>query len=64
MGLGLYYRALRIVHKYLMDTSLLYPSPRGAAFRRSLKELVQTLLGRNIQEGHGTTGHDSEQVGG
>lgn len=51
-----------MVHKYLMDTSFLYPSTRGASYRRSLKELTQTLLGRNIQEGHGTTGHDSEQV--
>jgi hypothetical protein len=54
-------RALQRLHPLLIDTAVLYPHPRGAPWKRSLKDLAHEHLGRAIQQGHGTVGHDSEQ---
>lgn len=56
-------RALRLLHPWLIDTALLFPSTRGAPFKRALRDLAHAFLGgRQIQQGHGTElGHDSYQ---
>ena len=51
--------ALKMTHPFIIDTSLLYPHPRGPPMRSSLKWLAQKYLNREIQRGHGQTGHDS-----
>lgn len=51
--------ALRLTHPYVADTALLYPHPRGPPLKSSLKFLAQKHLSREIQKGHGATGHDS-----
>lgn len=51
--------ALKLTHPFVIDTSVLYPHPRGPPMKSSLKWLAQKYLGREIQKGHGTKGHDS-----
>ncbi|KAL8856008.1 MAG: hypothetical protein Q9178_007378 [Gyalolechia marmorata] len=51
--------ALKLTHPYIVDTSVLYPHPRGPPLKSSLKWLAQKYLGREIQKGHGSHGHDS-----
>ena len=51
--------ALKLTHPFVIDTSILYPHPRGPPMKSSLKWLAQKYLGREIQKGHGTKGHDS-----
>ncbi|KAL9137283.1 MAG: hypothetical protein Q9175_001509 [Cornicularia normoerica] len=51
--------ALKLSHPFVIDTSILYPHPRGPPMKSSLKWLAQKYLGREIQKGHGTQGHDS-----
>ena len=51
--------ALKLAHPFVIDTSILYPHPRGPPMKSSLKWLAQKYLGREIQKGHGTKGHDS-----
>ena len=51
--------ALRLTHPFIIDTSILYPHPRGPPMKSSLKWLAQKYLNREIQKGHGTDGHDS-----
>ena len=51
--------ALKLTHPFIIDTSILYPHPRGPPLKSSLKWLAQKYLGREIQKGHGTQGHDS-----
>lgn len=51
--------ALQLTHPYIIDTALLFPHPRGPPLKSSLKWLAQKYLSREIQKGHGTTGHDS-----
>lgn len=51
--------ALQVTHPYIIDTALLFPHPRGPPLKSSLKWLAQKYLSREIQKGHGTTGHDS-----
>ena len=51
--------ALKITHPFVVDTSILYPHPRGPPLKSSLKWLAQKYLGREIQKGHGNQGHDS-----
>ena len=51
--------ALKLTHPFIIDTSILYPHPRGPPMKSSLKWLAQKYLGREIQKGHGTKGHDS-----
>ncbi|KAL4786246.1 hypothetical protein BJX76DRAFT_129718 [Aspergillus varians] len=49
--------ALKLTHPFIVDTTFLYPHPRGPPLRASLKWLCQKYLGKEIQKG--TTGHDS-----
>jgi len=51
--------ALQLTHPYIIDTALLFPHPRGPPLKSSLKWLAQRYLSREIQKGHGSTGHDS-----
>ena len=50
-------RALRLAHAKCCDTSLLYGHPKGASFKRSLKQLAAEFLERAIQAGQ----HDSAE---
>ncbi|KAI4240400.1 MAG: hypothetical protein LQ352_007642 [Teloschistes flavicans] len=51
--------ALKLTHPFVIDTSIIYPHPRGPPLKSSLKWLAQKYLCREIQKGHGTHGHDS-----
>jgi RNA exonuclease 1 len=51
--------ALRLTHPFIIDTSILFPHPRGPPLKSSLKWLAQKYISREIQKGHGTQGHDS-----
>lgn len=51
--------ALKMTHPFIVDTSVLYPHPRGPPSKSSLRWLAQKHLSREIQKGHGTCGHDS-----
>ncbi len=53
------FTALKLTHPFILDTSVLYPHPRGPPMKSSLKWLAQKYLNREIQKGHGTKGHDS-----
>lgn len=50
----------RIIHPSVIDTTLLYPHPRGLPMRLGLKGLVKRHLERDIQMG-GELGHDSAE---
>ena len=50
---------LKLTHPFIIDTALLYPHPRGPPLKSSLKWLAQKYLNREIQKGHGSTGHNS-----
>ncbi|KIV89793.1 hypothetical protein PV10_07168 [Exophiala mesophila] len=50
--------ALKLTHPYIIDTSIIYPHPRGLPLRSSLKFLANRYLKREIQKG-GANGHDS-----
>lgn len=54
-------QALRLVHTRVIDSSLAFPHPAGLPYRHALRHLARTRLGRTIQAGHGTTGHDSHE---
>lgn len=41
---------LRVIHPNVVDTSLLYPHPRGPPFKPGLRFLTEKFLGRKIQE--------------
>jgi RNA exonuclease 1 len=49
--------ALKLVHPFIVDTSIIYPHPRGSPLKCSLKWLTQKYLGKQIQ--NGMEGHDS-----
>ncbi|ODH47387.1 hypothetical protein GX48_06490 [Paracoccidioides brasiliensis] len=49
--------ALKLTHPFIIDTSIIYPHPRGTPLKLSLKWLSQKYLGMEIQKGQ--TGHDS-----
>ena len=51
--------AMKTTHPFLVDTSISFPHPRGPPLKSSLKYLARKHLGREIQKGHGTGGHDS-----
>ncbi|KAI1177227.1 hypothetical protein F4777DRAFT_220032 [Nemania sp. FL0916] len=56
--------AARIIHPTCIDTVLLWPHSRGLPMRNGLKYLMQSKLGRKIQEDHGEgppQGHDSAE---
>ena len=50
--------ALKLTHPFVIDTSIIYPHPRGLPLRSSLKFLAKRYLKREIQKG-GAKGHDS-----
>jgi RNA exonuclease 1 len=50
--------ALKLTHPFVVDTSIIYPHPRGLPLRSSLKFLANRYLKREIQKG-GAKGHDS-----
>ncbi|KIW83545.1 hypothetical protein Z517_02790 [Fonsecaea pedrosoi CBS 271.37] len=50
--------ALKMTHPFVVDTSIIYPHPRGLPLRSSLKFLANRYLKREIQKG-GMSGHDS-----
>ena len=50
--------ALKLTHPFIIDTSLLYPHPRGLPLRSSLKYLSNRYLKREIQIA-GSQGHNS-----
>jgi RNA exonuclease 1 len=52
------FNALKMTHPFVVDTSMLYPHPRGLPLRSSLKFLSIKYLKREIQKG-GADGHDS-----
>ncbi|KAM5475072.1 RNA exonuclease 3 [Microsporum audouinii] len=49
----------RIIHPTIVDTVLLYPHPAGLPMRNGLRALTKKFLGRDIQAGGGSEGHDS-----
>ncbi len=50
--------AMKLTHPFIIDTSLIYPHPRGPPLRSSLKFLAQKYLRREIQQ-HDSKGHNS-----
>jgi len=52
-------RALRLVHRRVVDTAALFPHSRGLPYRRALRDLTKEHLGRSIQVGGGSKGHSS-----
>jgi RNA exonuclease 1 len=50
--------ALKMTHPFIVDTSMIYPHPRGLPLRSSLKFLANKYLKREIQNG-GANGHNS-----
>lgn len=50
-------KALKLIHKTIIDTSISFPHYYGLPYRRSLKSLTKTILKRDIQELE--TGHCS-----
>jgi RNA exonuclease 1 len=49
---------LRLIHHAVVDTSLLYPHPRGRPYRLALKDLVKRETGLDVQTA-GAEGHSS-----
>ncbi|KAH7359383.1 RNA exonuclease [Plectosphaerella cucumerina] len=50
-------KALRLSHPFIVDTSLIFPHPRGPPLKSSLKWLSQKYINREIQKG-GAAGHN------
>ena len=50
-------KALKLIHKTIIDTSIIFPHFYGLPYRRSLKTLTKTILKRDIQQAE--TGHCS-----
>jgi RNA exonuclease 1 len=50
--------AMKLTHPFIIDTSLIYPHPRGPPLRSSLKFLAQKYLRRDIQQ-QDSKGHNS-----
>ena len=44
------FRALNLHHGRVIDTSVLYPHPKGAPYKSSLKALARSFLGKTIQQ--------------
>ncbi|PTB69909.1 hypothetical protein BBK36DRAFT_1166126 [Trichoderma citrinoviride] len=51
-------KAIQLAHPFIIDTSIIYPHPRGTPLKSSLKWLAQKYLSREIQKG-GALGHNS-----
>ncbi|KAI9025043.1 hypothetical protein CLU79DRAFT_844850 [Phycomyces nitens] len=55
-------KAMKLVHPYCADTSLLFDHYKGPPYRPGLKMLARTFLKRGIQEqNENTIGHDSAE---
>lgn len=52
-------RALRLVHRRVVDTAALFPHTRGLPYRRALRDLTKEHLNRSIQQGGASKGHSS-----
>lgn len=52
-------RALGICHLRCIDTSVIYPHPKGYPLRNKLKYLAKEFLGKQIQAGTENGGHSS-----
>jgi len=53
-------KAMKLAHPFIVDTSIIFPHPRGPPLKSSLKYLAQKFLNREVQKGGGTSaGHDS-----
>jgi len=52
-------RALRLVHRRVVDTTALFPHTRGPPYRRALRDLTKEYLNRSIQQGGALKGHSS-----
>jgi RNA exonuclease 1 len=53
------FQALKFTHPFIVDTSLIFPHPKGAPYKQSLKFITKQHLKRDIQQQHGVGGHDS-----
>eukprot|EP00753_Platysulcus_tardus_P009398 PLAT2048.1.p1 GENE.PLAT2048.1~~PLAT2048.1.p1 ORF type:complete len:321 (-),score=146.48 PLAT2048.1:93-935(-) len=53
------FAALRLCHRRVLDSSLLYPHPGGGRYRHALRSLTELYLGRRIQTSR--DGHDSSE---
>eukprot|EP00050_Salpingoeca_kvevrii_P000578 m.151611 g.151611 ORF g.151611 m.151611 type:complete len:215 (-) comp10154_c0_seq1:2850-3494(-) len=51
------FKALKLVHEHVIDTSVLFRGKRSAKFKHSLRHLTQKYLDRSIQAGD--AGHNS-----
>jgi DNA polymerase III epsilon subunit-like protein len=55
-------KALKVLHRRVIDSAIVYPHPRGPPYRSALRFLTKKWLGRKIQQGDTTTGgHDSAE---
>ncbi|EDV23313.1 uncharacterized protein TRIADDRAFT_28004, partial [Trichoplax adhaerens] len=52
--------SLKLIHKMIVDTALVFPHRRGLPYKRSLKNLARDFLKRIIQNS-GDDGHDSKE---
>jgi len=53
------FKALKLIHKTVVDTSVVFPHRMGAPFKRALKNLTSEYLQKIIQED--ADGHDSKE---
>jgi RNA exonuclease 1 len=53
------FKALKLIHKKVIDTSVVFPHKLGPPLKRALKNLMSEYLQRIIQED--TDGHDSKE---
>lgn len=52
-------RAMRLIHKRVVDTSVVWPHKKGPPYKRALRNLASEVCKRIIQES--TDGHDSKE---
>ncbi|SCZ88630.1 BZ3500_MvSof-1268-A1-R1_Chr2-1g04535 [Microbotryum saponariae] len=52
-------KALRCVHRKVVDTAILFPHPNGGTWRHSLRNLTKDILGKFIQDSDPALGHSS-----
>uniref|UniRef100_A0A7S0DNZ0 Exonuclease domain-containing protein n=1 Tax=Amorphochlora amoebiformis TaxID=1561963 RepID=A0A7S0DNZ0_9EUKA len=55
---------LKVIHDRVIDTSVLYPHPRGGRYKLALRSIAERYLNRRIQEGRDgkeNSGHDSAE---
>jgi RNA exonuclease 1 len=54
-------KALRLIHMKVSDSALIYRHHKGLPFRYGLRDLTLKHLGKMIQVGDATHGHDPEE---